>query len=435
MNVVMIVVDTLRADHLGCYGYPRATSPNIDRLASRSVRFENCTTAWPETCQSMAAILSGAWCQTTGVVVRTPQAIPLELELLPEILDRRGYATAAFTTNSVLSKENRFDQGFDTYVEVSRPDSNPKKWSEVALAAEWIGQHAHEPFFLWVHHLEPHAPYAPQNARRFVGDRWYDPSRRVEVRPPERSFDALGGFPGFSAIRGHDELAYYIAAYDSEIVDVDAKIGELLATLDALELADDTIVIVVADHGEGFGEHDYYWHGKVPFEETAHVPLLLRVPGVAPGVSRDVVSTIDVAPTVLELLGLPRAQLHEGESLVTRLRDPEAPNDERVVFLEAGFEKHDRAWQRCVRDWRFKLVYMPGQRERDQLNLAEYQLYDLQDDPGETKDVLDRFPEVAERLRKELFAWMRDASLFATDDSPMTPEELDRIRAQGYGGE
>src|SRR5688572_7877879 len=95
----------------------------------------------------------------------------------------------------------------------------------------------------------------------------------------------------------------------------------------------------------------------------------------------------------------------------------------------------DRALQRCDRDRRFKLVYMPGQRERDQLHLAEYQLYDLENDPGETKDVLDQFPEAAERLRKELFGWMRDASLFATDDSPLSPAELERIRAQGYAGE
>jgi len=431
LNVVLLVIDTLRADHLACYGYPRATSPNLDRFAQESVRFEHAYTAWPETCQSMAAMLSGLAGQTSGVVVDTPQAISTELELLPEILKGAGWTTAAFVMNSVLPRSNHFDQGIDHYVEVWNGKENPKRASDADLARAWLKQDAQEPFFLWLHLIEPHAPYDGKQPERFVGDASYDPTRRVEVRGPERRFDAIGGIPGFSRIEGRDELDYYVARYDSDVYDADAKVGRFLARIDELGLRDRTVVVIAADHGEGFGEHRYFWHGMVPFDETSHVPLMIRAPGIKPGVVKEIVSAIDVAPTLLELAGLPRRELHEGVSLVPQLRDPSLRTN-RIVFTESGRSKRNRSWQRSARDQRFKLVYVPSTFERDHLELDEWMLFDLASDPGETKNVLAEHPEDAARLKAELFGWMRSESLFQAPASNLSPEELEAIRGTGY---
>jgi arylsulfatase A-like enzyme len=433
-NVLLVVIDTLRADHLSCYGYPRGTSPNIDRFAAGAVRFERAYTAWPETCQSMAAILSGTWCQTNGVVIDTPQAISTEIDLLPELLQRQGFRTAAFVTNRVLPRSNRFDQGIADYVEIWDETLNPERRNETELARAWLRENVDRKFFLWVHLMEPHAPYRGRIPDRFVGDPWYDPSRRVEVRPPERRFDGMGGIPGVNRVEGHDELAYYVARYDSDVYDADAKFGALLAELDALELADRTLVILVADHGEGLGEHDYFWHGHVPFDETARVPLVIRAPGFEPGVAADVVSTVDLVPTILELAGFELPALLEGRTLVPILRDPGLRTD-RVVFMESGDDRRKRSWQRTARDARYKLVWTPSPKERERLGLDEWSLFDLVEDPGETRNVVVEHVEAARRLHDELFAWLRLKPLFRAPAATLHESEAEAIRATGYAVE
>jgi arylsulfatase A-like enzyme len=429
-NVLLVVVDTLRADHLGCYGYPRATSPWLDRFAAGAVRFERTYTAWPETSESMAAMLSGTWCQTNGVVAATPQAIAPELELLPETLRANGWRTGAFVMNEVLARRYRFDQGSERYVEVYRKEDNPQELNETQLACDFLREHASEPFFVWVHYIEPHAPYEPRVPERFTADPWWDGTRKVSFVPPDPAYEPLGALPAVSRVAGRDELACYVARYDSEIVDVDAKIGMLLRRLDELGLAEKTIVALVADHGEGFGEHDYYWHGLVPWDETAHVPLAIRAPGFAPGVAAQLTSTIDLAPTLLELLGLPSSPHHEGRSLVEQLRDP-SRIDERAIFTESG--RDPASWQRSVRDRRFKLVHVPSEIERERLHVDEWSLFDVLDDPGESRNVIAAHADVAERLKKELFGWMRREPLFRASQPEIPAEELERLRAQGYG--
>src|SRR5262249_37415402 len=161
-----------------------------------------------------------------------------------------------------LAAANHFDQGFEGDFHECLPIAHPGSpmREETAFAKEWIHAAARRgPFFAWIHYIEPHAPYEPRKQLRFVGDRWYDPARKVAVH--EETWNAVGGFPGFSRLAGHDELAWYVAQYDSEIVDVDRKIAGLLEMLAEEELDDSTLVVITADHGEGFGEHDYYWHG------------------------------------------------------------------------------------------------------------------------------------------------------------------------------
>jgi arylsulfatase len=439
VNVLLIVVDTLRADHLGCYGYPRATSPAIDELARRSLRFPKCYTAWPETCESMAAIFSGMYCQANGVVVNTPQALPRAIETLAETLQDGGWATAAFVTNTCMTGNNHYDQGFDHFVDVFEAPDPVNFKSETDLAEAWIAEQKGHPFFAWVHYTEPHAPYCAESAPdRFVGDRFCDPTRRVKFLSPEIGWSAFGGIPKITQVEGHDELDYYIARYDAEVAIADAKIGHLLKTVDELGLREQTLVVFTSDHGEGFGEHDYFWHGAMPFNDTAHVPLLIAAPRVLPGVARQLASTIDLAPTILEWLGLEIPKRYQGISLLPSLAAPDLA-EPRIVYTESGYDHHDDIpqWQISAYDGRWKLIVTRSENERRDYKLPLEMLYDLDADPGERNDLFAGRADVARPLENAIKGWVRSRPIFSpiysAEQADNTAEQNDRIKKLGYG--
>ena len=373
-NVVLIIIDTLRADHLHCYGYPRETSPVIDELAAEGARFTNAFTAWPETSPSVASMLTGLYPQRTGVVRATPNRLPERLITLPEVLQAAGYQTIAAVENPVLSSELNYNQGFELYL----GSWDRKRWQDAdKLATNWLRTQRDpgRPFFLYVHLIDPHAPYEPRSYDRvFVGDDHYDATRTVEVK--DREFDAVGGFPGFSRLGDRRELAFYVAQYDAEIRSVDARTGNLLEVLDQLGLRAGTLVIFSSDHGEGFGEHNYYWHGLFPYDETSRVPLIVSGRGVKPRAMADLVSLVDLTPTILDFLGLPRMDELDGVSLKPLLLGERARLDRQWIYTESG--KAER-YQRSVRNQDYKLIFVPDGREQTLLRGAEYELYHVAD--------------------------------------------------------
>jgi arylsulfatase A-like enzyme len=428
-NILLIVIDTLRADHLGCYGYPRDTSPTIDALAAQSIRFARASAAWPETSQSMAALLSGTYCRTNGVLRKTPHPVSEDLHMLPEILQGIGWQTGAAVTNGVLSPELHYDQGIDDYY-------YQNKNSETYLARTWIkDRDPQQPFFFWLHYIEPHAPYEPNEPHRslFLADELYfQQAREVRVRPKEQTWQAVGGFPGISRLGEHRDRAFYIAMYDAEIRDCDAKIAKVLETLNEQGLADCTMVVLTADHGEGLGEHNYYWHGQFPYETGLHVPLIVYVPGVPPTVVEEPVTTIDVAPTILDLLGLPIPEYYEGVSLVPYLHDP-AHKMERFLFSESG-DAED--YQRAIRDSNFKLIHIPDREEQELLQGLPYELYHLRSDPEEARNVAHLYPLVREALAAELQNWMNSPThTFSSGEGALSAEVLQMAQALGYAPE
>src|SRR6185295_18001663 len=250
-----------------------------------------------------------------------------------------------------------------------------------------------------VHYLDPHAPYSPPGAwaGKFQGDERFDPSRKIEIAAKPKQ--QMLGIGKSQVVDGHTDLAFYVARYDAEIAYTDHQIGLLLEAMGKRKLLAKTLTAFTADHGESLGDHGYYFdHGRFSFDSCLRVPLILHYPGVlAPRVDREPAELIDLAPTLIEATGLPLANgaWMQGRTLTPRLRGLESgAKDPIYAYSEAGYGLNNH-WLKVVRDRRFKLVF--AEMLRDQRWIGgegvKFVLYDLLNDPGETKNVADRFPE------------------------------------------
>jgi len=464
-NLLLITIDTLRADHLGCYGYARNTSPSADSLAAEGVLFAKAYAQRPKTSPSFASILTGTYPQRHGVR-RTRQVLPGAAYTLAEALRDAGYHTCAVVTNGNLFPAFGFDQGFGEYL---YGHSGAREGTEIAL--ERLGEGLREPFFLWVHHTDPHTRYQPPRPfdEMFAKEVLYGKRPLRVLRGGE-----LGGVRRWVLIEGPLDLDYYISQYDGEIAYTDHWVGALLAGLRELELSDRTLVVFASGHGESLGEHDYYFeHGLFPYEPSARIPLIVSFPGVAARGARDstVVESVDIMPTVLDLLGLEVPSTCQGESLVpavpalttpTQGRDgrgagagetrgggsrrPSSARGDRpgpgaragrqrggerrqraagsggetgrLAYVEAGYGHHTGpGYTFAVTDGRYKLVvrdiawvvrprnvksFLYSLNALFEGGAAGHELYDLVADPGETRNLIGDLPGVASAMRERL---------------------------------
>jgi len=476
-HLLVISLDTLRADRLGCYGAARPT-PHLDALAAEGVRFEHAVTPAPTTLVAHTSLMTGTWPHTHGVV-RNGFVLAEENRTLAEILAEAGFHTAAFLGSFALESRFGFDQGFEHFdqrfdvlvgPDAATNDQNQRVADAVTAAAlEHVDRVLEEGrrLFLFVHYFDAHANYAPPPAyARRVTD---DASATSDQRDVERSVSrhqarrlgaeqAVGhagairnGFDGplrellrqppvepDAADRRLSDL------YDGEVAYVDDAAGDLLAGLAARGLYDRTLVVLVGDHGETFWEHADLWnHGLWVYDTTVHVPLVLRRPdGAWDGrVVSEPVSTIDVLPTVCELLGLQVPERCEGTSLLPAIegrpfeRGPvfsEATQPYKVEHLLAGWK--NRTKPQAVRRGAWKYV-------RSRYNEVE-QLFDLEHDPLEQRDLLGGPPlEPAaaaelEALRAALERWNAEADpLPSTFDPAQTEETRRRLEGLGYAGD
>lgn len=422
-NVLLISLCSVRADHLGCYGYGRKTSPALDKLAGEATVFERAVAQWPKTVPSFVSMHTGLYPHTTGVMRVTPgHRLDDSYSTLAEILGAAGYRTAAYVSSPPLNKTLNLNQGFGEYYETYR---RPGGFEQTGRGASgWLKVHGEEPFFLWVHFNNAHVPYRPPGDLhgKFVDDAHYDSSRRVRINSksdglsvePEHPFARqisradLGGVVADFALR-HEagsrptELDYYVAEYDAAILGADRLIGELLATVEELGLGDRTAVVLVGDHGESLGEHDYYFeHGRLPYEACQRVPLMIRAPGLVPAGHRvaDPVALIDVAPTVLELAGMAAPENIEGRSLLPVVRGEAERGD---VFFCAGYHLD---FLTGVRRDRWKLVRVSNPLDRQIMTGNEYELYDVIADPMEENNVYDSRGDVADPMKRRLEEWI-----------------------------
>ncbi|MGH7804794.1 MAG: sulfatase family protein [Candidatus Binatia bacterium] len=433
-NVVWITIDTLRADHLGSYGYPRDTSPSIDSLARGGIRFDQAIVQWPKTTPSIASMLSGTYPHSNGVTRFTPLVVPDRVVSIAEILRDRGFATAAVSTHPALSPSYNVDHGFESFVETWGVYRG-KSARAAKRAIRFLGERtAERPCFRWVHFMDPHARYEPPAPfhSMFVGDAHFDPSRKVRLN--EGVEDDIGGVPGRSHLADHDSFAYYVAQYDAEIRYVDSQVARVLAALDERGLAERTIVVLTADHGESLGDHEYYFeHGRLPYDDCLRVPLVVRFPaalGAAGTVVKQPVELVGVTPTVLEVLGIPAPKSVQGSSLMPWIR---GRTEGGSAFAGAGYRQH---YQRVLRDGRWKLVYVPADLDRRIMRGAPYELYDVTADPGETRNLVDAEPDVAARLRADLERRMarydRAAASLTRTVEPADARALEELRSLGY---
>jgi arylsulfatase A-like enzyme len=456
-NLLLITVDTLRADHLSSYGYPRRTTPTVDRLAAEGVRFDQTAVQWPKTTPSFASMFTATYSKDNDVVRKVGIPVSCRFEMLAKALKRRGYATRAVVSNGALASEFNFDQGFDTFVETwklsaqARTGADPNHAEAVTRLAVGLldglaqDERARRPWFLWVHYIDPHFPYAPPGRWRdlFQGDRFWDKTAKVPIS--DRPKQQMGGIGREEVLDGHDELAFYVARYDAAVAYADAQIGVLLDEMRRRRLLGRTLTVFTSDHGESLGEHAYYFdHGRFGFQTCLRVPLVFHYPGVlAPRVDRQPVELLDLAPTLLEAAGaeLPGGAWKQGRSLTPRLRGlPPAPagdaggggapggegvpggarSDPALAFSEAGWETNNK-WQKAVRDGRFKLLVAQTYHEQRWIagEGVRFALYDLGADPLETRNVADRYPADLERLKRALWAWDQ-APRFEVETEPVT---------------
>ncbi len=453
-HVLLISVDTLRADHLSAYGYQRQTSPWLDADSSRGVLFEQAISQWPKTGPSFASMFTGQYPQTTGLTHKAAIHIPDEYRTLPELMQQAGFATVAVMSNGVLSRDLGWDRGFDEYLQTwdlapqvtddpveYRKTMNARRVNELAIPLLERMRDS-ERLFAWIHYSDPHAPYLlPEGVENpFLGDP-YDVGD--EVAPLDESHAALPG--------GHQPLRYYVAQYDANVWFTDGRIGRLLDHARGLGLLDDALVIFTADHGESLGEHGYFFgHGRKPYNPGAHVPLVFWLPGQR-GAGRRItqpVELVDLYPTVLEL-ALPEQEVPglEGQSLVPLLVGEATASSDSA---DSAGEPHDYAFSeagggsplthfRSVQSSDWKLIYHPRLQHKGKEIAQRWELYDLNADPAESRNLIDQRPAELRDLRTRLQGWMKGSEWIRRDHGQVeeqgrqhSEETRKALKALGY---
>jgi arylsulfatase A-like enzyme len=436
-NILLITIDALRADHLSSYGYPRQTSPNIDRLASEGVRFQRAVSQWPLTSPSFAAMMSSTYGHTNGLIRTTAQRMPDRSLMLAELLKAGGYSTSAVVGNVNLARAFNFDQGFETYRELWQEEDARRTELTTRNGIDLMGKAADgKPFFLWLHYFDPHARYQPPKPfdGMFVNDSHFNSTWRVPLLAQKR-WD-IGGISSNVNLGREDRVAYYVAQYDAEIRSVDAQVGVLMAALKARGLDGNTVVVITSDHGESLGDHNYFFeHGRFPYDDCVHVPMIFRGAGIAKAgtVVSSPVELIDLAPTLLDFAGLPANQEAQGKSLRRLLRgeDRDPGPQWKYAFTESGFAQ---AYQRSITSERYKLVFVPDAGDRKVMKGRELELYDLAEDPGETKNLIDERPQVAAPLKERLWQWIEEGGAGAEVPEAVRVDANaeEQLRSLGY---
>jgi len=419
-NVVLISIDTLRADHLGCYGYPRNTTPRVDAFRRDAILFEQAVAQAPSTLPSHASIFTSLLPSHHGASVANSSGVDPGAVTLTEILKREGYETASFNGGIQLDPLYGLARGFDTYVS-ARPsvasaevlvDPVDRFDHAVTKAMEWMRDRKAEPFFLFLHTYETHHPYTPDPALLALMDPDYEGSM-----PDDIEVDLLKRINHGEIEIDDADLEHVIAAYDAELRSVDAAFGKLVDFLRQEGLYDDAVVLVTSDHGEEFGEHGFVgWHSHSLYDELLRVPLLVKLPGSRGG-GRSVaaqVRGIDLAPTILDELGLTIPESFEGKSLLPAIAGSGDVPEYAVSQKDVPIPDEEASIRTLAWKWsRGRLFHLPS-------------------DPLEMTDVSQANLDTAQALSRAL-----DGLLTAQPQPPryhVEPDEelLKQLRSLGY---
>jgi len=402
-NLLLVTFDTTRADHLGCYGHPQARTPTLDRLAELGVLFEQAFTAVPITAPSHSTILTGTYPLFHGVRDNALFTLPEERTTLAELLKKEGYATGAAVGSFPLLSRFKLSQGFDFYddhvteeyedfrgarVAGKRKlyfDQRPAGRVNDALLA-WLRRQWDRPFLAWVHYFDPHQPLTPP--------------------------------PPYNQLFARD-------LYSGEIAYADESLGRLLAALEVAGVLDRTLIVMTADHGEGQGQHNEATHALLCYNATLHVPLIFRLPGRSGGLRvRQRVGTVDIVPTVLELLGLEIPAEVQGRSLVPLLESKPNGWASRVDYAETLAPRLMHGWGELRAVFQGPLKYIYGPRP---------ELYDIEQDPDERQNLIAERPAEAKRLEASLRAFVRrQVGESAAAAQEVDAETLRKFAALGY---
>ncbi len=419
-NVVIVSIDTLRADHLGVYGYSRDTSPRLDQLAKEAIVFERARAPRGLTWPSLVSLFTSLYPKSSNVR-RNGDLLPDDVPTLASVLEARGYATAAFLGNACGVLTQNFDTNFcGTDEEVHRK------------AVEWIASAPEEPYLLWVHYKAPHEEYLPP--KRF--DRFTDPNYAGPAHGHRSYLDEV--ILSKKAPTDEDR-EHIVGLYDGEVLYSDAMMGEIIDALDRRGDFDETIFVFTSDHGEELLQHNnYYYHSCSVYDAVLHVPLVIRLPDRNHAGRRiaSLVENIDVAPSLLEMLGVDSPAGVEGQTLLPLVNDvPGAP--ERFTRAFAEYHRPGTGWIGTVRTDRWHYIHNPDdittvcRPQSDYFDVRERELYDHSRDAGEQLDVAIEHEALVDELAQEVmeaFDRQRDHAPPQRAD----PQVIEQLKAMGY---
>lgn len=391
-NVLLITLDTTRADHLPAYGYRGVTTPNLDQLAEESSVFEDAISHVPLTLPSHTTMMTGLLPIANGVRDNAGFFVDQKITTLAELLKQKGYATSAFVSSFVLDSRWQLDQGFDLYFDnfnlAEFKGLNPQEAQRpaeetVAEFSEWIQTHKGGRFFSWVHFYDPHEPYTPPEPYK---------------------------------------TEYASSLYDGEIAYMDENIGKVLKKLKDFNLNDNTIIIVVGDHGESLGQHQEITHAMFVYNATQHVPLIVHIPGGHKQRIKEVVRLMDIAPTVADLTKVTFPEPIQGVSLLPLMNGKE--KSKRFAYSESLYPELHYGWSPVVAITTNQYKF---------INVPKPELYDRIADPQETKNLIKEKASIAKVLKGELEETNKK---YARSDigglQKMDPETEERLRSLGY---
>jgi arylsulfatase A-like enzyme/Tfp pilus assembly protein PilF len=417
LNVVLITIDTLRADHVGCYGYKQIKTPNIDGLAADGARFERAFSVVPVTLPSHTSMLTGTYPMLSGMHDFSGNKLSPLQPTLASVLKQAGYQTGAVIAAAVLDSRFGLNRGFDFYydhfdfsrLDEANLDQMERPGNLVAdvaldwLEKDWLAKNSQKKFFLWMHLYDPHFPYHP-----------HEPYSREYAAQP----------------------------YDGEIAFADEQVGRLLRFLKEKGIYQNTLIVLCGDHGESLGEHGEKTHGFFIYNATMHVPLIIRLPeSAAARVIADPVSLVDLMPTVLGAVGLEVPSQVQGRSLLPQIRDARDRDDlhgndlhrddqagrDRVLYGETYLPRLHFNWSELRASENTKYHFIDAPRP---------ELYDLAKDPGEVHNLFTEKKAVAEEMRAKLTGMIRDysAGKELAEKTGLDPAVMERLKALGYAG-
>ena len=411
-DLILLMCDSLRADHLGCYGYWRPTSPGLDQLAARGTLFEQCYSVRGFTGPAFASLFTGLTTRSHGVLDHGPNALPPEVPLLPELLREAGYRTVALFSNDVIERVGLDRRGWDE-VELA-PDERLIDRA-VAILAEPAAAERPQPLFLWLHLYPPHSPYLPREP--YLGE--FDPDYRGPATGErEYLFSVTAGVESQSA----RDRARVVALYDANVRYVDTLLG---AVLEAAAARRSALICFASDHGEELGDHsDYFFHAASVYRAAVHIPWIMSGLARLPAGRRvpRVVSQIDILPTLLELLGVPAPVGIDGESVARFIVAPDRPGG-----LAAGRQALPPIWWLRTAEWSY--LYNPFALTPQGVACPQHGLFHRLSDPGEQLNlaaepdraaVLERLAATLERLRHGRTG-IGAERLLAAESSPPSP--------------
>ncbi|MGH9501905.1 MAG: sulfatase-like hydrolase/transferase [Terriglobales bacterium] len=396
-NVVVITIDTLRADHLGCYGDKQIRTPNIDALAADGARFERAYTAVPVTLPSHTVMFTGTYPMLSGMHDFAANKLNATQPTLASVLKEHGYATAAVIGSAVLDSRFGLNRGFDFYydhfdfnrLQESNLEEMERPGNLVAdITLDWLSKNYQKKLFLWMHLYDPHYPYRPPAP--------------YAAEYPDRP-------------------------YDGEIAFADAQVGRLIRFLKAKGLYANTLIVLCGDHGESLGEHGEKTHGFFIYNATLHVPFIIRLPGVrSPRVVPALVNLADLMPTVLQALKIDVPSPVQGQNLLPLIKTKES-EESRRLYAETFLPRLHFNWSelRGVETENYHFIDAP-----------KPELYNLSKDPGETRNLFGEKKAVAEEMRAQLAKLIQQYSAGPelAEKTGLDPALMERLKSLGYAG-